>query len=795
MKRAQELLGCKSTHRPYQKGQKVWLGGTNLHTTHPTVKLHPKHYGLFKVIEVLGPTTYRLELPAQWKIHNAFHGSLLLPYYETKEHGRNFPEPAPDLIEGQPEWEVEDILDSRQYRCKLQYLIRWKGYSDAHNSWEPKEAINAPVLLAAFYGRNPGAIRKTELEKADCGQRTLSSDLGECTRVRKTQPWTSKRPPMHIRSARIVNEEINMSGGCTPANPSPSSSQSTQCDHRVPLTLSQAIDNLIQSARQQQDQLRQEVSIDSLWRAILCPMSTPLPAISVIVAEGSLVEPQSTFADTVESLSQSMTQTGSSLASNTISLGRSIAAENTNQPWIPSASSVASASTRRTNMRQLSGHILSTLLRRSGNDTAEPAFPAETLRPTTSGTTQDTTTTLPFTTAAHMSTSSSSGEHRTLGSTHTGQKLAAEEGKHRSSIQTTVDNLGELVECFRALNFEGRDEFFQCIVTTIPPITRTRSNAVGRRGPAAGTSSTQTGKEAQQNTRRNQDAVVDAATAERPVWQPILRRYEPYAVLATLARREAEDGRARMPAPLGGPPLDAETAGASTLTVPSFTQHVETRETQGELPSTGSEEAMLPPGLMIIPSSPPPHVSPIDISPDSSSHQCSSSSSHPSARLTPAAETPGGIEFLERTLEMLQAEVAAINNPSPTVTSTPLPASTTSEPINNHYRALRMDGWYKYKPEQHVSHIKLRWEDPDNPRYAAYLKLEVQAGNPMLLGAMGPGEPMYGRNLNALPFHAAEPRGFTPYMFDVLANPLDPCIDRAVATLGDLGITSDIFQL
>jgi len=71
----------------------------------------------------------------------------------------------------------------------------------------------------------------------------------------------------------------------------------------------------------------------------------------------------------------------------------------------------------------------------------------------------------------------------------------------------------------------------------------------------------------------------------------------------------------------------------------------------------------------------------------------------------------------------------------------------------------------------------------------------MQAGNPMLLGAMGPGEPVYRRNLNALPFHAAEPRGFTPYTFDVLANPLDPCIDRAVATLGDLGITADIFRL
>jgi len=144
---------------------------------------------------------------------------------------------------------------------------------------------------------------------------------------------------------------------------------------------------------------------------------------------------------------------------------------------------------------------------------------------------------------------------------------------------------------------------------------------------------------------------------------------------------------------------------------------------------------------------------------------------------------------------MLQAEVAAMNNPSPTVASTPLPASTTSKPINEHYRALRTDGWYKFKPEQHISNIKLRWEDPNEPRYAAYLKTEMQAGNPMLLGAMGPGEPVYGRNLNALPFHTAEPRGFIPYTFDVLANPLDPRVDRAVATLGDLGITAEIHRL
>jgi len=260
MKRAQELLGHTSTHKPYQKGQKVWLEGTNLHTTHPTVKLHPKHYGLFRVIEILGPTTYRLELPAQWKIHNVFHGNLLLPYYETKEHRCNFPEPAPDLIEGQLEWEVEEILDSRRYRRKLQYLIRWKGYSDAHNSWEPKEDVNAPVLLTAFYGRNPAAVRKLEMGSPDCGQGTSSLKTEERAKKLRTQPRFIGHPQMNIRSARIANEETSMSGDHTPANPSIPPPHSSQNDER-PSTVQEAVDIL---AKNRQRNQRLEVSVETL---------------------------------------------------------------------------------------------------------------------------------------------------------------------------------------------------------------------------------------------------------------------------------------------------------------------------------------------------------------------------------------------------------------------------------------------------------------------------------------------------------------------------------------------------
>ena len=115
---AQSLWQKPTSFRPYRKGERVWLEGTNLHTSHLTHKLHPKQFGLFKILEVLSPVTYRLELPLTWHLHNAFHAALLSPYRETLTHGVNHPTPALRLIEGESEWEINKILASRKYRHK-----------------------------------------------------------------------------------------------------------------------------------------------------------------------------------------------------------------------------------------------------------------------------------------------------------------------------------------------------------------------------------------------------------------------------------------------------------------------------------------------------------------------------------------------------------------------------------------------------------------------------------------------------------------------------------------------------
>jgi hypothetical protein len=125
---------------------------------HPSTKLALRRYGPFLITLAVSRTSFQLKLPPAWKIHNVFHASLLTPYKETTINSNKYQEPIPDLVDGQPEWEVELILDARKRCQQLQYLVRWKGFSEVHDSWEPLANINADQLIKKFYQENPSAI-------------------------------------------------------------------------------------------------------------------------------------------------------------------------------------------------------------------------------------------------------------------------------------------------------------------------------------------------------------------------------------------------------------------------------------------------------------------------------------------------------------------------------------------------------------------------------------------------------------------------------------------------------------
>jgi hypothetical protein len=158
LRQAQARLIKETKYKPFKEGDQVWLEGTHLRLPYETMKLAPRRYGPFKVAAKISDVAYKLELPDTWKIHDVFHASLLTPYKETDKHGPNFLEPPPELINGEPEWEVEEILGDRTYRRKKQFLIRWKGYAPAHDSWTNESDINAPELLMDYKKRTVSKV-------------------------------------------------------------------------------------------------------------------------------------------------------------------------------------------------------------------------------------------------------------------------------------------------------------------------------------------------------------------------------------------------------------------------------------------------------------------------------------------------------------------------------------------------------------------------------------------------------------------------------------------------------------
>jgi chromodomain-containing protein len=188
---------------PYQVGDQVWLEVTHLCLPYQSSKLAPKRHGPFSITKEISLVTYQLCLPAAWNIHDVFHTSLLSLYHKSMEHGPNYSRPPPDLLEGEEEYKVEHIINHQCFgkARTLQYLIKWKGYPDADNTWEPADQVHAPDLTNAYHQTNPLGPLKRQLPRT---KRTIHSSSLLHTRTRCPTTLQAHRmsPPLRPGSHR-----------------------------------------------------------------------------------------------------------------------------------------------------------------------------------------------------------------------------------------------------------------------------------------------------------------------------------------------------------------------------------------------------------------------------------------------------------------------------------------------------------------------------------------------------------------------------------------------------------------
>ncbi len=118
----------------YEVDDQVWLASGNIKTTRSCKDLEDKQLGPYPITAKVG-TSYRLQLSTSMRhIHPVFSLKVLRSYPNDSLPGQHAEPSRPLVIEDEKHWKVEDILDFRRYRGRLQYKVKWNGL-DRDNEW------------------------------------------------------------------------------------------------------------------------------------------------------------------------------------------------------------------------------------------------------------------------------------------------------------------------------------------------------------------------------------------------------------------------------------------------------------------------------------------------------------------------------------------------------------------------------------------------------------------------------------------------------------------------------------
>ena len=117
-------------------------------------KLTPKWTGPWEITGCIKEVTYFLKNTHNRAKETKAHMSRLKPYFpDVSKHPREVEMYWDEELEKKnEEYEVEAILQHRQRKGKMEYLVKWSGWTTRYNTWEPTENLDhAKDLLKEYW--------------------------------------------------------------------------------------------------------------------------------------------------------------------------------------------------------------------------------------------------------------------------------------------------------------------------------------------------------------------------------------------------------------------------------------------------------------------------------------------------------------------------------------------------------------------------------------------------------------------------------------------------------------------
>jgi len=107
----------------YEIESKMFLNERNIVTARSFKKLDDKMLDPFTNLDLID-SSYKLKLPESMHVHDVFHSDLLRPAADDLLPGQKNESSGSIVINDEDEWEIDDILNSRRYRRRLQYRVK-----------------------------------------------------------------------------------------------------------------------------------------------------------------------------------------------------------------------------------------------------------------------------------------------------------------------------------------------------------------------------------------------------------------------------------------------------------------------------------------------------------------------------------------------------------------------------------------------------------------------------------------------------------------------------------------------
>ncbi len=126
VKTREQMMKQVNKHRKevdYEIESKMFLNERNIVTARSFKKLNDKMLGSFTNLDLVD-SSYKLKLSESMRVHDVFHSDLLRSAVDDSLSGQKNELSDSIVVNDEDEWKIDDILNSRRYRRRLQYRVK-----------------------------------------------------------------------------------------------------------------------------------------------------------------------------------------------------------------------------------------------------------------------------------------------------------------------------------------------------------------------------------------------------------------------------------------------------------------------------------------------------------------------------------------------------------------------------------------------------------------------------------------------------------------------------------------------